>query len=163
MLRRGFWHTGLYKRTTRQLATSRKRAFVDSILEVYRFLPFDRGRPSQRLHATLPVALTERISPNPRLRILTKNIIHSASKSGREPICRDRIIPSKAKKRPLKFLIILVALLAAGGGYYFWRQAGGLPVGFASGARRASGSLTTRIGTNRRPRSKARLIATPSF
>jgi HlyD family secretion protein len=38
-----------------------------------------------------------------------------------------------AKKRSLKFLVILVVLLVAGGGYYLWRQAGGLPAGFASG------------------------------
>jgi HlyD family secretion protein len=40
---------------------------------------------------------------------------------------------SMAKKRSLKFLVILVVLLVAGGGYYLWRQAGGLPAGFASG------------------------------
>ena len=106
--------------TNAQLDNSRPRANAPSWIRFSRCIdscPSTGAGLSQRLHATLPVALTERISPNPRLRIVTKNIIHSASKSGREPICRDRIIPSMAKKHPLKFLIILVALLAAGGGY----------------------------------------------
>ena len=38
-----------------------------------------------------------------------------------------------AKKRSFRFLVILVVVLIAGGGYFFWRQAGELPVGFASG------------------------------
>lgn len=39
----------------------------------------------------------------------------------------------RGKKKPLNFLTILVVLLVAGGGYLYWKQAGGLPSGFASG------------------------------
>lgn len=38
-----------------------------------------------------------------------------------------------AKRSTLNFLVILVVLLVAGGGYFYWKQAGGLPAGFASG------------------------------